>query len=151
MVAEHPSGAVEMRDLEVTVFYVDSVRVAAEEFPSDPNRQGNEAPLGIILASQTKSARFLCWSSSRKNSKLTVIPLRIPALPAVSPTSCEDECCETHQGARDEGSLCLPHDGDRDGEVGKRTADGPAASSGGGLRWRARIRRRRLCTGLSRG
>jgi hypothetical protein len=93
LLAEQPSGAVELVQLQVPVFYVDPVRVAAEDFPTDPSRLESEAPLGIITGGETKSAKFLCWSSSRKEFKLTVIPPSDPCVTcSLTDPLTEDEC-----------------------------------------------------------
>jgi len=138
-VAEHPSAAVEMRDLEVPVFYVDAVRVAAEEFPSDPT------------AGRTKRRSASSWrakrsqpgsSCCRRRGKIFKTD-RDSAFGSLRYCSQPDKLAKMNvrkltKARWDEGSLCLPHDGDRDGAV--RNADGrwTWASSGGGLRWRAR-------------
>jgi hypothetical protein len=73
-------GGVQQLGLEVPVMYVDAIRVTAEGYEKDSPRAENEAQLGTILSTESKSAKFIVWSSQRPFEP-TLIP---PGNPSVT-------------------------------------------------------------------
>lgn len=115
------AGNVQSVPLEVPVRYSDAIRVTADGYTEEAGRPENEAQLGTLLTGDTRRVKFLAWSSSRPDFKLTLNPSGDPCVTFSDAVKLTEEECKQLGEARGTKALC----GYRfDVTVAERTEDG---------------------------